>query len=318
MRAKDRIIVVGNINMDLVVEADKAPGIGEYTYGKALHFIPGGNGMNQAVAARRLDADVQLVGFVGEDVIGKELIWAIQQEDIGTENIKALKNSHSGSVLYLIANKEERHVVIPGSNMKCTVKDLPYIEFSVSDIVISQLTLPQPVIIHVFKKAKQAGAATIINLFPNYAVKKEILMLSDFVVLNEVELAFRTGSSEYANAQHKDLQMDPGTVLRLAKKLRAREDQVIIVTLAERGVIGIIGDEITQVKGLKVKFVDATGAGDCFIGAFATAIAEDMSFSDALKFANCAAALSVQKMGSTTSFPMRKKVEQVIARLNKF
>ncbi len=305
---KGRIVVAGNINMDIFAEAERLPGAGEYVYGKALQFIPGGNGLNQAIAARRLEADIDLVGFVGDDGIGKEILWFLNQEDLKTENIKVLKGTHTGSVLYLLAERVERHVVLPGCNLKCKAKDLPYLEFNESDIVVSQLTISQDVIEHVFKNAKKSDATTIINLFPEYEVSKRLMMLSDFIVLNEVELAFRTGDKEYKMAHYKDLQMDPGTILKRAEKLKVRDDQVVIVTLADRGVVGIANGQITQIKGIKVKFADATGAGDCFIGAFATALSEEMDFKESLEFANCAAALSVQKVGTTTSFPRRNEV----------
>ncbi len=314
MASKKRIVVVGNINMDIVVEADAVPGVGEYVYGSALRFIPGGNGLNQAVAATRLNGYVQLVGFVGDDGIGKELLWFLHDEDVGTDDIRALKGAHSGSVLFLMTGKVERHVVLPGSNLKAKVTDLPYLEFSPSDIVISQLTIPQELIAHVFERAKRAGARTMINLFPNYDVTERVMRLSDYIVLNEVELAFRTGEKEYAMAQHKDLQMDPGTVLRRVKKLRARRDQVVIATLADRGAIGVIGDRLTAVDGIKVRFADATGAGDCFLGAFATGLLEGRQFKSALEFANAAAALSVQKVGATTSFPRRSEVDAFLKR----
>lgn len=189
------------------------------------------------------------------------------------------------------------------------MSDIPDFEFTSSDIVISQLTIPQRVIIALFDKARRVGATTILNLFPNYDIEKELLELTDYVLLNEVELAFRTGNKEFVRAQHRDLQMTPDTVLKLTKKLRVSDDQTVIVTLAERGVIGIKHDDLTLVGGRKVKFVDGTGAGDCFLGAFATGLSEKMGFKDALEFANCTAALSVQKVGATTSFPKRKEVD---------
>ena len=106
--------------------------------------------------------------------------------------------------------------------------------------------------------------------------------------------------------------MDNDTILKRVKKLRARQDQTIIVTLAERGAVGIRGDDIIVVNGIKVKFADATGAGDCFFGAFAAAYAEGKNFKSSLEFANCTAAISVQKIGATSSFPSRNEVDALM------
>ena len=311
---RGRIVVVGGMNMDIVVEAKEMPGIGEYAYGDALHFIHGGNGLNQAVAAARLGSNVEMIGFIGDDAFGKDLVQFLKKEHVNSRNVKTIINTNSGSVLFLLTNKVERHIVLPGSNLKAGVKDLPKYEFLKSDIVISQLTIQQDVIEHVFGDAKKAGATTILNLFPNYDVTKKVLELSDYIILNEVELAFRTGDKEFINSQHKDLQMDNAAVLRRVKQFRTNDKQTFIVTLAERGVIGIKGNGITKIDGIKVKFADATGAGDCFLGAFATGLAEKMPFNTALGFANCAAALSVQKVGTTTSFPRREDVENLAKR----
>ena len=311
---KSRIVVVGGMNMDIVVEAKEMPGIGEYAYGDALHFVHGGNGLNQAVAAARLGSNVEMMGFIGDDAFGKELVQFLNKEHVNSSKVRTIKDTNSGSVLFLLTNKVERHVVLPGSNLKAGVEDLPKPEFLKSDIVISQLTIQQRVIENVFGNAKKAGAITILNLFPNYDVTKKVLELSDYIILNEVELAFRTGDTEFVKAQHKDLQMDSAAVLRRVKQFRTNDKQTLIVTLAERGVIGIKGNEITKVDGIKVKFVDATGAGDCFLGAFVTGLAEKMPFKNALEFANCAAALSVQKVGATTSFPRREDVENLAKR----
>jgi ribokinase len=308
-KAKNRIVVIGGLNMDVVTVSKGLPGLGEYMYCDELHFIPGGNGLNQAVAAARLGSSVHSVGFVGDDGFGKELVSFLQKENVNVSDVRTIPNVHSGTVVFLLANKEERHLVYPGSNMSATVKELDGVKILPSDIVISQLTIPQDVIMNVFQRAKKVGAKTMLNLFPNYDVSRELLKLCDYIILNEVELAFRIGSREFINAQHKTLHMDHATVLRHVEKFRADDNQVVITTLAERGAVGVKKDTLTAVDGIKVNFVDATGAGDCFLGAFATGMAEGMDFKNALEFANCAAALSVQKIGATSSFPSRNEVD---------
>ncbi|MDE1860145.1 MAG: ribokinase [Candidatus Micrarchaeota archaeon] len=300
------------MNMDIVIVADRLPDLGEYLYGSQLHFVPGGNGLNQAVAAARLGGKVSLTGFVGQDAFGRVLTNFAKSEDVETKDVRIIENTHSSTVIYLLTGTAERHIVFTGSSMKASIKDLPDLQFSSSDIVISQLAIPQDVIYHAFEKAKAAGAKTLLNLFPNYEVSKELLGMCDYLVLNEVELAFRSGHKEYVSMQHKDLRMDPSTVMRHVKEMRTSGSQTVITTLADRGVIGIRDNEMTSVNGIKVDLVDATGAGDCFIGAFAAGLAEKRSFKESLEFANCAAAISVQKVGASVSYPDRNEVDALM------
>lgn len=311
-KPRGRFIVLGGLNMDITVVSKDLPGPGEYIYGEELAFIIGGNGLNQGVAGSRLGSSVQVVGFIGDDYFGRSFIDFLKEERIDTKYISTLKSSQSGTIVYYLANKVERHTVFPGSNMNASVSDLPDVEISSSDIVAASLTVKPEVIRALFKKAKAAGARTILNPFPNYDLPNDILELSDYVILNEVELAYRSGDKEFSMAQHKDLLMNPEEVLERVKRIRKREDQTIIVTLAERGVIGIKGNDLTIVKGIKVKFADATGAGDCFLGSFATGLTEGKDFRGALQLANCAAAISVQKIGATTSFPNRAQVDSFL------
>ncbi|MDE1834473.1 MAG: hypothetical protein KGH64_03995, partial [Candidatus Micrarchaeota archaeon] len=255
--------------MDIVAVAKDLPGKGEYVYGSELHFVPGGNGLNTAVAAARLGTNVKFVGFLGNDDLGKRLSGFLKKENVDTTQVQILGNAQSGVVLSSLSSKEERHIVFPGSNLSASADMLPNFDISPSDIVLSQLTINQDIIRRAFEKAKKAGAKTVLNLFPNYELVDGLIGLSDYVILNEVELAFRTGDTDFANARHKDLHMDYQTIGKRVRQIRASDGQTIIVTLAERGLIAIKGDGQTIVNGIKVKLVDATGAGDCFMGAFA-------------------------------------------------
>lgn len=312
MASQRRIVVLGGVYMDVVAVSDDLPGIGEYVYGSQLKFIPGGNGLNQAVVAARLGANAHFAGFIGDDFLGIELESFMRNEGVDTSNVTTVKGAHSGVIVYILSGTAERHLVYPGSNMEAEPQDMKDFEILPTDIVISQLAISQKIIERVFRKAWKAGAMTMLNLFPNYEVSKEVLGLSSHVILNEVELAFRVGAKEFVRAQHRDLKLTPDEILEKVRKIRNRTNQTFIVTVAERGAVGIVGNEITAVKGMKVKLVDATGAGDCFLGSFATATAEGMNFADALKFANCAAAISVQTIGTTTSFPKREAVDRLL------
>lgn len=110
-----RIVVAGNLNMDIVAVAKSLPGLGEYMYGEQLHFVKGGNGLNVSVAAARVGGIVSMIGFVGDDSFGNELFNFLKGEGVDVNHIRTVKNQRSGTVLFLLTGTEERHVVFPGA-----------------------------------------------------------------------------------------------------------------------------------------------------------------------------------------------------------
>ena len=128
----------------------------------------------------------------------------------------------------------------------------------------------------------------------------------DYLIVNETELAFFSGQAQVSD--------DIDIVTQSAKQIRHHAEQTIIVTLGAKGIICINQDEVFRINGIAVEAVDTTGAGDCFAGAFAVAISEQMTLEDALVFANTAASISVQHLGAATSMPSRNAVENELER----
>jgi ribokinase len=298
---KRRVIVVGSINMDIVVGAEKLPAPGETVMGHQVRFIPGGKGSNQAVAARRLGAKVDLFCKVGNDAFGEMLARFLKKEGLRTDFIAESKKTHSGMAIVGLDKKGENAiVVIPGSNYELSRSEVKSIPINPTDIVVSQFEVPKETVKSLLQKARKRGALTILNPSPIVGESKELTKLADYLIINETEAAALSGGAapkDWSNA------------LKQAKAIRTNRKQTIIITLGSKGLI-CLADKAYRLNGLKVRAVDTTGAGDCFVGAFATALSEGMKLNDALNFANHAAALSVQNLGATTSFPGRRLVEK--------
>ena len=184
-----KIFVVGSINRDLVVYVDGLPRPGETVFGNRFQQFPGGKGANQAVAASRLGGDVHLVGNVGADAFGKEMLDFLAGENIDTSEIAILDTAPTGIALITVDSASENCiVVVSGANMVWHTADLARMKIERGDIVVCQFEIPLEIIESVFERAKEIGATTILNPAPIAAATERILKNVDYLVVNEVEL----------------------------------------------------------------------------------------------------------------------------------
>lgn len=300
-----KIIVAGSINMDVVVQVQQPPQPGETIFGDALHYIPGGKGSNQAVAAARLGDNVYLVGKLGRDPFGDSLRKFLSGEALHLDYLSVSENQPSGIALITVdANSENSIIVVSGSNYELNADDVAAVPLTANDIAVSVFEIPQPTILALFQQARAAGARTVLNPAPAAHFIEGLLATVDYLVLNETELAFFTG--------RETISTDPDTIADSARALRHNPQQTVIVTLGAEGVLCVSGEEVLHVAGQLVEAVDTTGAGDCFTGALAVALSEGQALQQALHFANTAASLSVQTLGASASLPQRAAVDAAL------
>jgi len=301
------IIIAGSINMDIVTKAEHLPRPGETVFGNELHYIPGGKGSNQAVAASRLGESVYLVGKLGKDMFGQSLTNFLRNEQLKLDFLFYSDTHPTGVALIAVDGQSENSIiVVSGSNYQLSENDIENVNIGKNDVVVSVFEIPQPTIKHIFQKAHQANAKTILNPAPAAQFIDGLLATVDYLIVNETELAFFSNQDQVSD--------DIEITAQYAKQIRHHSDQTMIVTMGVKGIVCISGDQIIQIDGIKVNAVDTTGAGDCFTGAFAAAISEQMSLEDALVFANTAASISVQHLGAATSMPVREDVENELRR----
>lgn len=297
---ENKVIVAGSINMDIVAITKKHPKIGETVFGTDLKYFPGGKGANQAVSSARLGANTTLVGMVGADNFGKELIKFIEEQGV-INKIGNTENFPTGTALITVSTETSDNtiVVIPGANFQLTAKDVDKVDINKGDILVCQFEIHMDTIKAFFEKGKKVGTINILNPAPAKSISKDLLKLINILILNETELEIISGSKIDID--------DENSILNAITKIKI-DNLSILVTLGEKGVICYIKDQIVKIEGKKVKAVDTTGAGDCFVGAIAAKLSNNSSLIEALEFANTAAAICVTKQGAGTSMPTLNEV----------
>ena len=295
------IIVFGSINMDLVVYSDKQPAKGETILGNSFETFQGGKGANQAVAISKLGCPVSLIGKVGNDVFGDELLESLNSEQVGTSLVERHEGPSGVAFIYVFEETSENQIiVISGSNEQVKSNQISDKELSATDVLISQLEIPPSEIEDLFIRAKKSGIYRILNTAPALKISKNLIHETDLLVMNESELENLT--EQTIERQNTD------SIGQAIKGLNLSTTQSIAVTLGSKGVYVYANQKGQFIDGHKVEPVDTTGSGDCFIGALASQYLESNDLLDSVNFANKAAALSVMKRGASSSMPTLKEV----------
>jgi ribokinase len=295
-----KVVVVGSINVDLVVTADRFPRPGETLIGQSFTRYPGGKGANQAVAAARMGARTVMIGAVGADPFGAFMRDAMSRADIDTGLVRRVPDAPTGTAAITVAGGENSIVVVAGANARLTVEDGSW-PIERGDVVVAQLEIPSAAWSAAFRTARAVGATTVLNAAPADAAIADFLPLCDVVIVNGIELAMLSGLPVPDAAS-------PAALLEAMRAIRRSPDQIIVATRGRSGLICLDPEGVIDIAGHPVPVIDSTGAGDCFVGAFAAAFAADRDLKRALILANAAASLSVQRPGAGSSMPTRAEV----------
>lgn len=295
------ILVVGSMNTDLVVRSPRFPKPGETISGEDLQIIPGGKGANQAVAAARQGASVSMVGRVGNDTFGPELINNLKRNNVDTSHVQRDAQAATGTATIIVdANGQNSIVLSPGGNGRVSAADVEGIPFSNYKLLLLQLEIPIESVLAAARQAKKNGLRVLLNPAPARPLPEELISLPDFLVPNESELSLLTDQSvnDIASAE------------KAARTLLERGTQNVIVTLGANGAL-VVNKEITKhIPSFKVDVVDTTAAGDAFIGGFASALLQDKSLEEAVRYGCACGALATTKFGAQTSLPTKEEVEK--------
>jgi ribokinase len=297
-----RVVVIGSSNTDMVVKAARIPQPGETVLGGEFVMVPGGKGANQAVAAARLGAEVTLVARLGDDLFAEASLRNFREAGIRTEAVIHDPATASGVALILVDESGENAIAVaPGANAQLTPADVDRAEAAIraADVVVLQLEVPLPTVLHALRLAKRHGRTVILNPAPAAPVPDEALALADFLTPNETEAEMLLGGGAAGL----------GGIAATAAALRAKGAGTVIVTLGREGAFVVGPNGSFHVAGRHVEAVDTTAAGDAFTGALACALGEGQKLAAALAFATAAAALSVTRIGAQSSLPDRAEVE---------
>lgn len=294
-----KIVVVGSFNADLVSYMERMPRPGETVHGDRFATGAGGKGSNQAVAAARLGADVTFIGRVGNDVFA-ELAYEIWDAE-GVDHRFVTRDAEvaTGVAPILVdASGENMIVVVLGANKRIRPSDIDAArsQIAAADMLVIQLEVNLDIVPYALKTAKDYGVTTILNPAPAAAISAETIQLADYLTPNETELETLSGGPV-------------ADVVSAARGLLTRDDQTAVVTLGAQGARIISRDDSIVVPTYAVDVVDTTGAGDTFNAALAVGLSEGVGLSEAVRFANAAAALCVTKPGAADSVPYRADVD---------
>jgi ribokinase len=295
------VLVVGSANVDFTVALDRLPEPGETVTEGTLLVARGGKGANQAVAARRLGADVRLIGCLGDDASGREVRAALAEEGIGVAGVATTAEASTGTALILVDGAGRNQIgVAPGANRALTVAQLEARaeDFAWAEVVLVSCEIPLACVEAALALARRRGATTLLNPAPVPRAPLERLDLVDYLTPNAGEAARLGGVPDVEAA---------------ADTLVARGAGSVVVTLGEAGALCRGRSGMQRVPGVKVQAIDTTAAGDAFNGALAVALAERREIVAALGFANAAAALACTKRGAQPSLPRRAEVDRVMA-----
>lgn len=304
-----RVAVFGSLVMDLVAWAPRRPHKGETLIGSRFERFLGGKGFNQAVAASRLGALVEMVGAVGTDDFGEAFHRALDDESIGRSYVVRVSGT-TGVGLPLVTDDGDVSIVgVAGVNdsASCSHATAAGSAIAAADICIVQCEVPASASARAIELA--SGATSVLNAAPAGERARQLVPLADVVVMNEPELAAIA-----------ELDAEPEGLARreiavIASRVReAGEASVAAVTLAGRGAILCETEAAWEIDAHDVSAVDPTGAGDAFTAALAVGIADGMRGADLLEFANAAGAAAVQVAGAFPSMPGRLQVESLMAR----
>ncbi len=293
--------VVGSLNLDLVVRVPHHPGPGETVLGSDYATYPGGKGANQAVAAARAGAQVEMWGAVGSDGFGRFLKENLDQNGVDTRHLRELEGPSGIALITVDRAGQNRIVVSPGANGRYTPAHLP--PWTAAALVLLQLEIPLATVQAVAEQAFAQGIPVLLNPAPVAPLPGSLLRQVRYLVLNESEAAALAQSPVETPAQAE----------KVAQALQQQGIPTVIITLGGAGLVWADGEERGHLPAHPVLVVDTTAAGDSFCGALAACLAAGKSLREALRFANAAAALCVTRPGAQPSLPHRAEIEAFLA-----
>ncbi|MCG7335760.1 ribokinase [Sporosarcina sp. ACRSM] len=301
MKESPSIVIIGSLNLDMVLQSSKFPEEGETIIGQSFFSSMGGKGANQAVAAARLGAEVSLIGAVGNDAYGEQLINKLKEEGVNTSYITKISDQPTGIACVHVSSNDNRITVIPGANYHLLPAHIDQAErlIEAADIVVLQMEIPIDTIIHGITRAKYLGKKIILNPAPAFNLPKDILSQIDYLTPNETELHILASGS--------DIEID---ILNSAQRLLKMGVGNLIVTLGEKGARYFSGkSEEKHFSSHCVQVIDTTGAGDAFNGGLAYSLAKGDEVDEAITFATKVGAHAVTKLGAQAGMPSNKELD---------
>ena len=300
------VIVFGSINMDLVVQAPRLPVPGETLLGQNFFTAPGGKGANQAAATARLGVPTQMVGRVGKDNFGGELVNSLKTFGVQTDYILVDEVASSGVAAIAVDEVGENQIiVVPGANGNVNNTDVERLTHLLPQaiILLLQFEIPMSAVMAAAIAAVQAGVTVILDPAPAHTdVPEQLYPLIDVIAPNEIEAGQLVGFTVD----------EPKTAAQAATILRQRGVKNVVVKLGARGALCATADETFLVPAFPVVAVDTVAAGDAFNGGLAAALYEGLSLREAVIWGAAAGAIACTKPGAQSAMGDRHQLNALL------
>ena len=296
------IIVFGSINVDLTFRLPHLPVLGETVLTQTFTQAVGGKGANQAIAAARDGARVGFIGCVGADNYGETAREALASLGIDVSRLKTVQGTTGLAAVWIDSEGRNQIAVASGANEALKADALIAQTIAPDTFVVLQMETPAREVEAAIGYAKQGKVRIILNLAPARPLARATLAQVDVLVINEHEATVLSKDLHLPQPQPVD------QVAALAQELR----NTVIVTLGAEGAIGARGDKVWRVEALPVRAIDTTGAGDCFVGALASALSRGDNMQAAMRRAAVAGSLACTIVGAMPSFPTREQIDAAL------
>ncbi len=318
-----RVVVVGSVNVDLVLRAERLPVPGETVTGGVFERHDGGKGANQAVAAARLGRPTLFIGALGDDAFGHEARRVLEREGVDTSAVRTIPGQATGVALILVDRQGENLIAVAsGAN---GLLDGPSVREALGrlgslrgDVVLVSHEIPTATVREALRIARAEGALTILNPAPAAGLDRSTLGLADFLTPNRSELAALTAAETRRAGRRQGAGKDPAQLARELIEPSAEGPgvgQAVIVTLGSAGALLVRAerpDQPIEVPAFKVRPLDTTGAGDAFNGALAAGLAAGRSLEEAVRRAVVAGALATTRVGAREGMPSAAELEAAL------
>ena len=299
------IVVIGSSNIDFAMKMDRLPMRDESVTNASFMQTFGGKGANQAVAAARAGGEVFFVNCVGDDPYAETMVSGYKKSGVKTDYIFREKGVSSGTALIMIGEGGHNYLsVAPGANYRLTPERIDELRDLIASAayILMQFETPAATVRRVLEIAHELDVPVIWNYAPAQESDRALLKFVHILVVNEPEATVLSGTEV----------TDIDSARKAAEKLQRLGVHTVIVTLGENGSVVVSPEGDQHIAAFSVEAVDTTAAGDTYCGCLAVALAEGKEFTEAVRFAGAAAALSVRKMGAQPSTPWREEIEEFL------
>ncbi|WP_333872548.1 ribokinase [Kosakonia cowanii] len=306
MKTAGKLVVLGSINADHILNLESFPTPGETVTGNHYQVAFGGKGANQAVAAGRSGADIAFIACTGDDDTGARVRKQLASDNIDVAPVSEVAGESTGVALIFVNGEGENVIGIhAGANAALSTERVAEQQTLIAEAsaLLMQLESPVESVLAAARIAQQNQTTVALNPAPARQLSDELLALVDIITPNETEAEKLTG---IAVSSDED-------AARATRVLHEKGIRTVIITLGSRGVWASVNGEGKRVAGFKVKAIDTIAAGDTFNGALMTALLEEKPLDEAIRFAHAAAAIAVTRKGAQPSVPWRNEIDDFLA-----